>query len=280
MRESGSLEVGVDLLDDCVPTEDLVRGHGVEEVGVGGGEERVEAPYAEQAVLPGGGVLVGTELGDPADDQAARNPGRPWVGRRTRRSRSQRPRPGRSTDRRCRRRPCRCTRSSSTHPQRSGDRGFDSLVHPGRDRHRRASGVTRVVGRRTQSPSAPTPRRRDREPGGPGDHVGDQPLLPWGEAKARCGAAAGSAAVMPNLRDGRVEAIRALRVARSSAVEAPPDSLSWRRKSPQSQKRRTSQHLPMHMSTDRTTRTMLFSEGGLVAEFSTIAAFRSFGITR
>jgi len=42
--ERGALRVGVDLLDDRVPAVNLVRGHGVQDGGVGGGEERVEPP--------------------------------------------------------------------------------------------------------------------------------------------------------------------------------------------------------------------------------------------
>ena len=49
VRQGGVLQVGVDLFDDRVPAVGLVRGHGVEDGGVGGGEERVEPPDVEQA---------------------------------------------------------------------------------------------------------------------------------------------------------------------------------------------------------------------------------------
>lgn len=45
---------------------------GVEQVGVGGGEERVEPPLVEQGVLTGGGVCFGVEVRDPAHHQPAR----------------------------------------------------------------------------------------------------------------------------------------------------------------------------------------------------------------
>ena len=48
-------------------------------------------------------------------------------------------------------------------------------------------------------------------------HGKSDPLDAYAAARA---ALSGSAAVVPKLRDGRVEAIRALRVARSSAVKA------------------------------------------------------------
>ena len=51
MGQGGVLQVGVDLLDDRVAAVGLVRGHGVGHLGVGGGEERVEAPGVEQGVL-------------------------------------------------------------------------------------------------------------------------------------------------------------------------------------------------------------------------------------
>jgi hypothetical protein len=57
VRQGGVLQVGVDLLDDCVTAVGLVRRDGVEQVGVGGGEERVEPPEVEQGVLAGGAVL-------------------------------------------------------------------------------------------------------------------------------------------------------------------------------------------------------------------------------
>jgi hypothetical protein len=41
--------------------------------GVGGGEEGVEPPGAEQGALPGGLVLLGVEVGDAAHHQPARN---------------------------------------------------------------------------------------------------------------------------------------------------------------------------------------------------------------
>ena len=66
-------EVGVDLLDDRVLAVGLVRGDGVEDRGVGGGEEGVEAPHVEQGVLPRGLVLLGVEVRDPADHQPARH---------------------------------------------------------------------------------------------------------------------------------------------------------------------------------------------------------------
>jgi hypothetical protein len=56
VRQSRALEVGVDLFDDRVATVGLVRGDGVECVGRGGGEERVEAPQVEQGVVTGGAV--------------------------------------------------------------------------------------------------------------------------------------------------------------------------------------------------------------------------------
>ena len=46
--QRGVLQVGVHLLDDRVPTVGIVRCDRVEQAGVGGGEERVEAPYIEQ----------------------------------------------------------------------------------------------------------------------------------------------------------------------------------------------------------------------------------------
>ena len=57
VRQRGVLQVGVDLLDDGVMAVGLVGGDGVEDLGVGGGEERVEAPHVEQGVLAGGLVL-------------------------------------------------------------------------------------------------------------------------------------------------------------------------------------------------------------------------------
>src|SRR6185312_2378570 len=66
MGQGGVLEVGVNLLDDRVAAVGLVGGDGV---GVGVGEERVEAPGVEQGLLAitGGGV----EVGDAAHHQPA-----------------------------------------------------------------------------------------------------------------------------------------------------------------------------------------------------------------
>jgi hypothetical protein len=69
MSQGGVLEVGVDRLDDRVTAVDLVGGDGV---GVGGGEERMEAPGVEQRDLPGVDALV--EVGD-----ALRTTRRPWT---------------------------------------------------------------------------------------------------------------------------------------------------------------------------------------------------------
>src|SRR5437899_2802317 len=69
MGQGGVLQVRVDLLDDRVVAVGLVGGHGVGEVGVGGGEERVEAPQVEQGVLTRVGCRV--QFGDTAHDQAS-----------------------------------------------------------------------------------------------------------------------------------------------------------------------------------------------------------------
>ena len=58
VRHCGVLQVGVDLLDDRVPTVGLVRGHGVEHLGVGGGEEGMEPPGVEERLLPVLGLRV------------------------------------------------------------------------------------------------------------------------------------------------------------------------------------------------------------------------------
>src|SRR6478736_4610626 len=66
MGQGGVFEVGVDLFDDRVAAVDLV---GDNSVGVGGGEEGVEAPGVEQGRL--GVVRCGVEVGDAAHHQAA-----------------------------------------------------------------------------------------------------------------------------------------------------------------------------------------------------------------
>jgi hypothetical protein len=71
VRQRRVLEVGVDLLDDRVPTVGLARGDGVEDRGVGGDEEPVEPPGVEQGVLAGCFVLLGVEVRDPADHEPA-----------------------------------------------------------------------------------------------------------------------------------------------------------------------------------------------------------------
>ncbi len=58
-------QVGVDLFDDRVTTVRFVRGDSVHAVDRGSGEEGVEPPAVEQAVLVGAMV----EVGDAADDQ-------------------------------------------------------------------------------------------------------------------------------------------------------------------------------------------------------------------
>jgi hypothetical protein len=71
VSQGGALEVGVDLLDDRVPTMGLVRSHRVKQVGVGGGEEGVEPPHVEQGVLASSLVLLRVEVRDPADHEPA-----------------------------------------------------------------------------------------------------------------------------------------------------------------------------------------------------------------
>src|SRR3954462_12817543 len=67
--QGGGLEVGVDVFDDRVPPVGLVRGDGVAGVGVGGGEEGVEAPGVEQRLLAV--ALLRVQLRDAAHDQPA-----------------------------------------------------------------------------------------------------------------------------------------------------------------------------------------------------------------
>lgn len=57
------LQIGVDLFDDRVTMVGLVRSDPVEHRRIGGGEERVEPPHVEQAVLPGRPVLLGWKSG-------------------------------------------------------------------------------------------------------------------------------------------------------------------------------------------------------------------------
>ena len=75
VREGRAFEVGVDLFDDRVVAVGLVRCVGVEHVGGGGGEERVEAPDGERGVgalgdlgtrdpFPGGRVQDRVRVGD------------------------------------------------------------------------------------------------------------------------------------------------------------------------------------------------------------------------
>src|SRR6476619_432789 len=66
MGQGGVFEVGVDLFDDRVAAVDLV---GDNSVGVGGGEEVVEAPGVEQGRLCV--VRCGVEVGDAAHHHAA-----------------------------------------------------------------------------------------------------------------------------------------------------------------------------------------------------------------
>lgn len=54
------------LLDDCVSAEGLVRRDAVEDLRVGGGEERVEPPHVEQGGLACGPMPLGVEVRDPA----------------------------------------------------------------------------------------------------------------------------------------------------------------------------------------------------------------------
>src|SRR5512132_3205858 len=68
------------------------------------------------------------------------------------------------------------------------------------------------VGRQLGDRGFARPDRRARRAHGKSD-----PLDAYSAARA---ALSGAASVVPKLRDGRVEAIRALRVARSSAVKA------------------------------------------------------------
>ena len=53
MRQRTVLQIGVDLLDDRMLPVGLVRGHGTQQVWVGGGEYRVEAVQIKQARLMG-----------------------------------------------------------------------------------------------------------------------------------------------------------------------------------------------------------------------------------
>ncbi len=71
MREGGVFQVGVDVLDDRVPVVGFVRGDRVEDCWVGGGEEGVEAPHVEQAVLTRSAVHLGGQLRDSAYHQPA-----------------------------------------------------------------------------------------------------------------------------------------------------------------------------------------------------------------
>jgi len=61
----------VDLLDDRVAAVGRNGCDGVEHLGVGGGEERVEPPEVEQSVLPVSKVLFGVEVGDSAHHEPA-----------------------------------------------------------------------------------------------------------------------------------------------------------------------------------------------------------------
>ncbi len=71
MRQRGVFQVGVDLLDDRVPAVGFVRCDRVEDCRVGGGEERVEAPHVEQAVLTRSAVRLGGQVRDSAYHQPA-----------------------------------------------------------------------------------------------------------------------------------------------------------------------------------------------------------------
>src|SRR3954468_20578072 len=68
MGQGGVFEVGVDRLDDRVAAVGLVGG---DDIGVGGGEKRVEAPHVKQGGLPVAAGLV--EVGDAAHHQPARD---------------------------------------------------------------------------------------------------------------------------------------------------------------------------------------------------------------
>ena len=163
--QGGVLQVGVDLLDDRVPAVGLVRGDGVEHVGVGGGEERVEPPQVEQRVLPGG-LALGLRSG------IRRTTSRPGtlLGLRLCRERGERDLgdlgPG-DPARRCpRRRSRRCTRSWSTRRRRSRRSWPSSAgVHPDRDRDRGAAGRRGADGRAAVERRV---RPHQHRPAGPG----------------------------------------------------------------------------------------------------------------
>ncbi len=71
--ERGACEVGVDLFDDRVSAVGLVGRDGVEQLGVGGGEEGAEPPEVEQDVLTGGSL--GPRHGGPGFLRTTSRPG-------------------------------------------------------------------------------------------------------------------------------------------------------------------------------------------------------------
>ena len=84
MRHGGALQISVNLLDDGVPAEGLVRRDGVEVSGVGGGEEAVEPPGVEQTVAQSIGHslqhrvagLVAERVGGGVQGEGVGQPGR------------------------------------------------------------------------------------------------------------------------------------------------------------------------------------------------------------